>query len=1063
MPQQSFLSQVLAYYYTDNQLSERCFVFPSKRAKAFFLHHLKAKCQAEGRYMFAPQCTTVNDFILGLRPDLQVLDKTELLFNLYDCRVAQRGYIASEEDEQERLDNFLFWGNIILSDFDQIDRNLVDAYQLYRNVEGLKELEDINLDFLNEETKISIEQYFRGFVNTSKMSSEEQDTYRSRYLHFWSSLYELYTMYREGIAHTGKAYEGYIYREAAEDEALIEVLMQRYEGLCREGIKPLVFVGLFDLSESERQLFIRLYKAGLAEFVWDEGVLVAQDEQHPASRLLRRNIQALGSVPITHIQRGKWEAYKPKGELRLYRCASTVTQVKALSQILEDSGILANHQAGCLDTLIVLTDEQMLLPLVSSLPEDFEQLNISLGYPLNRTSVSILINRWLRLLPTAYQGAYAVPSVISLLSLQVLTAHYPALLELCDALRKQNNYMLGGAWIVDKYLPILRKRIVTKAGEEAAKALDAIEPILEILLKPREDALGFLRQLDKLLVMLAEPMIAEEQGGSEESDTGDETEAKTKGGKIGFELVFLMHYQRLTRRLITLLEAKQYGDLSREGAVHLLEGLSRNLSIPFKGDPLQGLQVMGLLESRSLHFDNVIYLMAQEGKLPKKKHHSTFIPNILRYAYKLPTQEYNDAVEAYRFYQSIAQCERLVMITGEEDSLGGKGEESRYIAQLDKLYGVPVKRCSVELRVQALKYQAISIDKHQPEVIQRLESWLSPRAGEEGQKQSYLSPSSLNTYLQCPLKFYYQYIKGLRDEQEVSELLAANDYGSILHDAMASYVYADFKAKVVQAEDLEQILARGKAYLEEQVERAYMNFYNSERLQSEAGYQPKQTLDDMDRYYIQMLAINMQSIIRYDMMHCPFEYIEAEREFAAEIAVPYQGEERAVCFKGIIDRIDKPLGEEGECLRILDYKTGGDKNDAFQSIGDLFANPAKRKAAIQTLVYCELITQGKSPQRQVKPLDLSPYKHLALKPALLITRQLAGQEKDYVPYLKLGTSTKYTELDYKDCREAYLGLVQTYLGELFDLNKPFVQSPNNDPCGYCSFASICHRKSKFKS
>lgn len=1071
MTKKPFLAQVAEHYFESELLHLRHFIFPSKRAKTFFLHYLRQLAEEAGRVLFAPHCTTINEYILSLNDTLHATDKTELLFDLYDCRIAQRAYV-SETEEGEGLDDFLFWGNIILSDFDLIDRYLVDASQLYRNIEGLKELDDLQLDFLTEETKASIEQYFKGFVNTSRLSEEEKETYRSRFLAFWHSLQELYTLFAQHISQTGRAYEGYIYRRVAEDSNLVERLEDKHHKAIKQGIRPLVFVGLFELSGSERSILKQLQRVRLAEFVWDEAVHVIQDRQHPASRLMARNTEMFPSVFSTADRAEEGQAAKAKSpylpkDVRVYHCASTITEVKALPKILADCEIPLSDKPEELSTAIILSDEQMLLPVVSSIPTDYEYLNVSLGYPLSRTSVSTLINRWIRLILGGYKGSYSVPNILNLLSLQLLTEYYPALGELSRAIRRQKNYMLSGAWIVDTFYPHVRNDVHRRIGLERAEEMDKALPIISLLLKPEEDALAFLRQLDDLLLLLAEPMLGADLETQESlqtellfDDQDEETERQATRElhvKIGFELNFLMHYQRLLRRLIALLEGRQYGTLSRERAIHLLEGLVRNLTIPFKGDPLHGLQIMGLLESRSLHFDHLIYLSAEEGKLPKRKHSSTFIPNMLRYAYSLPTREAEEAAESYRFYQSIAQCSSLSLLVSEDDSLGSKGEESRYIHQLKLLYDVDVQHISIELPPKAQPRKAIEVNKDTPQTMAQLERYLLGHQDDMGY-QRRLSASSLNTYLQCPLKFYYRHIREIKDEQEPSELIGDGDYGTILHDTLAKRLYRVAEGTIIDPSYLDNILAKGAKYVESQVRSVYVEHYSHQL--------SKRELNSLDLYSIELITTTLMSILEYDRRHCPFVYLHSELELHYECPISYEGSEKQVCFKGFVDRIDLPRDEEGEYLRILDYKTGADEKKAIMAdMSDLRSKPHEHKAIIQTLLYCEMLRSGRRASDDKPALPSSTLSGYRLRPGLLITRELIGREESYSPYLRVkqliegAKKGAEQELnDYHDLSEAYVSWLGVQLSELFDRRVPFRQSPDTEPCRYCEFNGICRRK-----
>lgn len=1091
--------------------AERTFVFPSKRSRDFFLNYLSELSAETGQSFFSPPCCTISEFLSSLHPELEVLDKTALLFRLYECRCRQyerweREGRLEEGDALETLDEYLFWANIILSDFDLIDRHCIDAYQLYRNVEGLKELEDKDLDYLDEETKEYIKQYFKGFVNTRELSEHDKSIYRRKFLRFWGSLYELYSIFGEQIEASKECYEGYLYRAIADDALNIAVRLEEELGMTDDKpFAPYVFVGLYELSESEMKLMKQLRRRGLAEFCWDTAVYLLHEQQvdkrqkHSSALIMQRNIEELGAVALDRAGAERERAYLPS-DIRIYHTASTVTQVKALSSVFEDCGLaieqrsdddLSDRQSSTyqidearlgrstkgdqlsrgltlskpgrrgyeLETAIILPDEQLLVPTVGAIPTEYQSINITLGYPLSHTSVSTLINRWMRMLSTMYKQSLAVPQILSLLSLQLLRDHYPGITHIINYLRKKSekNYMLSVAWILDKGFAELIDKLQDEC--ERAEVLRA-RPIIEILLAPSEEAQTFLRQIDRLLELLAEPMREADQAVYREKliaqmATAEEAERRLLAERLeednfalSFELNFLQHYQRLVKRLDSLLSEQRSTPyiLSRETLIQLLDGLSRHLTIPFRGNPLQGLQIMGLLESRSLHFKNLVYLTAQEGRLPKRRFGSTFIPSVLRYAYRLPTPEYNDAVDAYRFYQNIAQCERLILLISEEDSLGGKGEESRYIAQLAKLYDCPIERISVDLSPQPTGQSPIVVEKDE-ETMAKLYSYLSDSPDYGDKLAGALSPSSLNVYLTCPLKFYYSYIKGMREEQEASELIAANDFGTVLHATLGEFVYMSAVGRR---------LDKPEEYLQR------MGFDNRDKLiglvTEVYRRECKESLDQIDYYYIDLITSYVACVLDYDKSRGAFTYLQSEAQAFMAFPLIVGDEQRYVRFKGSIDRLDILHSEEGDRIRILDYKTGGDKTT--DKVATAFRKPSDYKAVIQTLLYTEMLLsgelyptkrEGKKPQSEdyQARLDIGIQATEAnVEPGLMLVRKMMSR-KDYDSRMLKGS--------YADVREEFLERITETLTELYSPEQSFRQTEDTRSCEYCTFRTICRR------
>lgn len=1045
MPREPFLEEVARYYLAEDgaQLYRRTFIFPSKRAEVFFLRYLSRHTSGPA---LAPRCTTVNEYILGLKPSLRPLDQTALLFRLYDL------YRTIKGGDWEHFDEFIFWGGIILDDFDLIDRYLIDDRLLYGNLQGLRELEDLNYPYLSEETKALIRTYWRGFHAVGGMDEGEESSYRARFLAFWQDLGLLYQKFQTSCREAGTAYEGYIYRQVAEEAVdLAAALADAHAELLDKGVAPLVFLGLFDLSPSELRLMRQLRQRGLAEFVWDEEVAVVRDDEHPAFHLLKRNKEALGSVRF-HTRPWQEPAFYLPRAVDVYHCASTVTQVKALPQVLREHDLHQERASGVIDTAIILPEEQLLLPLVASIPPDHSHLNITLGYPLDKTSVSVLISRWLALLGSGYQGAYSVPHLLNLLGLQLLVEGYPGIGHLAAGLRKQKNYMLKGQWIVERYLPNLSQRLDEAQQAELAEA----EPLIRLLLAPSEVGLPFLEQLDALLGYLAAPMVAEAKGQLAQVDEADEELAL----RIGFELNFLKHYQQLTVRLRGLIETSGYTDLSREAIIQLISGLTRMLTIPFKGNPLSGLQIMGLLESRSLHFPHLIYLSGQDGKLPKSHGRESFIPYPLRRAFGLPMPEEMAAVDAYRFYQTIARAEQLIVLYGEEDSLGGRGEESRYINQMRMLYGIDqrITTHTVELPPSPMQVAPIVIDKQDPSYAEgiriALESWLVGSSSGRA-----LSASAFGIYLECPLRFYYQVVRGVREEDRLTDLIESNTFGTIVHQTMEELYRPRIQQEVTQAFIAPYLEDDGRQLIIQAVQRSYECYY-----QLDDG--SRRSLTALDQYQMQLIAHTVRTILTYDYHNAPFTYLYPEAEVYMDLELEVGGRNLSVRFKGFIDRLDEidlwePKGateSPQRVRRVLDYKTGGDENAPLIR-GALLDDPHKNKAQIQTLLYCEMLRSGSLRQRDGSQ-SLELHTELPLRPGLLVTRQMSANPDVYSPYLCIKDSrgAKRSEvLDYDDVREDFLSAYRAKLTELYDETIPFVQTQDETLCAYCPFKRLCRR------
>lgn len=1033
-----FITEVARHYYDQEGagISTRTFVFPSRRALLFFE---RALGEIAEKPILAPRCITINDFLSALVPEMQILDRTALLFELYACYKDEREAQAEarglpKEGACESFDEFLFWGNIILSDFDLIDRHLIDASLLYRNLGNIKELRD-DLTDLDAETLELLEKFWENFINPHKQTEAQRLEHRQRFMDFWGALAGVYRRLAERLGAEGLAYEGMLYRHVAEHRVdLVSMLSER-------GKTKYVFVGLFEITPSEMKLLVEMRRRGIAELYWDESVAVVQDPEHPAHRMMASNIATLGraNAPVSQCP----ETLLPR-QVKVYRSSSTISQVKALPEVIRALGVdlLQEHTPKSIDTAIVLPSEQLLLPVVSAIPESFRHLNITLGYPLSRTPVAILVHRWLRLVGSYSRGAYPLERVLSVISLQVLSDCFPLLTRLTARIRTHRRYMIS-----QSRLTALMDELKSEENTDTTEAeLEVTRAVATLLFSHYTSGQEVLQALSGLLEYLSGRMLLEAQ--MLEASREDDAYEHEQCVPMSFDLEFVYHYRRLTTRLEGLMERYAEWGISVESMVRLLDGLTVGVTIPFEGNPLQGLQVMGVLESRLLHFDTIIYLSAQEGALPAGRNLSTLIPATLRAGYHLPSIEWLDTADAYRFYQSVARCECLVMMYGSEDPIGGgRGEESRYLRQMRMLYKVEPEEIGIQTLLKPAQPFAYSIDKSAPEVREALQRFLT-----SGEGKRALSATALADYKACSLRFYYRYVLRIVDDGEgVEQLLGSGDFGTILHNTMqALYSEApmspDGVGQEITTPYIEQFLSAGNKAVEREVIRQYQRLFASSPQERESSPLDRTDLDTLTIYYIDLLVEYIKKILLYDKGATPFSFVGGEQ--FVEMVFPLATGER-VNIKGTIDRLDicRSVYDDGRpCLRILDYKTGGDKLRIIDDIDALVDGYSYYdKAMIQTLLYCELVHSA-----ELKGIDNT----LPLVPGVLIVRSMRGDLEGYSPYLReKGTQTP---LCYNsDVRARFTAALEALVAEIFDPSVPFVQTDRGRNCEFCPFTRIC--------
>ena len=1021
-----FLHQVATHYYQQgaNQLSKCRFIFPSKRAITFFRHHLSQL--ATDQPLFAPRMETVSDFVRQLHPEAQVLDKTALLFELYQCYRA----IRSERGEtSESFDEFLYWGNIILKDFETCDRYLVRTDHLYRNLRDFKEISD-DFSYLDDEARTLIQRFWGELPSLQSLKEENDESPKKRFLSFWECLHPLYNRFTARLYELGYIYDGLLYRWAAEHPE--HVLNQLEEG------ERLVFVGLFYLTPSERKLFKTLKTAGRAAFCWDAAVEVVHDATHPASKYFQKLLKDFGQVE------GAWKDGAPgkhlPQEIQVIECSSLLAQVKGLPSLLQEMNLSSDSE--CLETAIILPDEGLLLPTASSIPEDIGSINITLGYPLDRTPIALMLKRWIALLTLNLKRRessvrYPADQLLSLLGQGLITAHCPEATQLMERIRKSKRFFLPA------------KDLWQQENESV---------LLHLLLDPLSEESDPLQRIEALLTHLIQRAQERAREGADDELTPSDVplegeERENNEGLSPFDLEFIHHYLRLINRLQGLIEQHQM-QLGDEAMIHLLEGLVGTVTIPFEGDPLQGLQVMGLLETRLLHFPTMVYLSAQEGALPPKQYSDTLIPYTLRRGFGLPTGRADeDPGQDYTFFQSIARAKQLTFVVAPNSEGYNLGEESRYISLLQYIYGCPIQRRPLHLEAQVEETMPIIKQKEGAlwdAFVQRTTT--DPRTATEQKDISPLSPSSLSKYVACPLRFYYEYICRYREPESPNLLLAANEFGTILHRVMEE-CYRDLTqhAKVDQAapltfttitQEMIEKLLKSKGELSRRVRSAYCQALKLD---------PKRPLSSLSSIYCQTIERYARELLTWDSAHTDFGYAASESKVYAAFQLP---DTTTVYFGGTIDRIDEVEGR----YRVVDYKTGGDKisiikprgaGSDFRWVDKLF--DTDYKAILQTLIYCAGLAQTKG-------LD-----ERKIYPAIFRFRGEDGLMKltnKYQPLISLPIGEKHAKeiVSYHEMKESFEPfLIEEILTSLYDTEVPFTQSEDLKPCRYCPFALSCGR------
>lgn len=704
-----FLYQV-ARHYLQEGISDRCLVFPNRRSIVFFTKHLRTLVAARGTApLIEPQMLTVADFFGRLygRP---VADKVSLLLELYDV---YKGLYPTAEP----LDDFIFWGDVILSDFSDVDKYLVDPQQLFTNVADFKSIED-TYEYLSPEQREAIEQFlshFRGMPGHDVMAGSDRPSYKAKFLGLWNILLPLYRQYNELLTAKGMAYDGMVYRSVA--EAFKAGSAPDITAAAFPRSKSFVFVGLNALNECERLVMKRLRDARMAEFCWDYCGEMIRDKSNRSSFFMEDNVAVF---PMTW----KLEPLDGVPQVNVVAVPSAAGQAKLLPEML----------GAPEDTAIVIPDENMLLPVLNSIPDSVGEVNVTMGLPLQGSRIHALMHEvtmlQLHLRQTGGKWYFYHKYVWNILSgglvKLVLTDQEK---EAVQKLKSAANYYVPQEDFADCG-PILQQIFRPVVKDPKAASASGIK--------------DFSDYLEGVLRILAPKML----------------EDKDLAAEVEFAWRWLSCVLRLKGKDLAVMPATY---------VRLLGQLLAVQSVPLEGEPLAGLQIMGPLETRALDFGTVILLSCNEGVFPRHNVSASFVPPQLRKAFGLPTYEFQDAIWAYYFYRMICRAGKVWLLYDTRTEGIVTGEESRYIKQLRYHFRLPINT-----------YTA-SADLH---TVQEEQTIAKPDDMEARLKDHQLSASALQKYLACPAQFYYAYVLRLEPEEEVAESMDAGMFGDIYHGIM---------------------------------------------------------------------------------------------------------------------------------------------------------------------------------------------------------------------------------------------------------------------------------------
>jgi len=965
-----FLKQVADHYYKVGDIEERCFIFPNRRSMVFFRKYLAES--VSGRPLLVPQMMTIND-LFGKASGFHTTDRVRLLLELYGC-------YSRLNPHAEPLDEFIFWGDVILGDFNDVDKYLVDATQLFTNVADFKSLQD-TYEYLTDTQREAIKGFLNHFNDQSGKLTVDigADDVKGRFLQIWNLLLPLYQSFNEALASKGMAYEGMIYRSLAgrlKDEPADEALSE-----FTEGNAGFVFVGLNALNECERVLLRKLRDAGMAEFCWDWSGEMIRDVRNRSSYFMADNV-------IEFPQAAQWD---PEGvgvpEINVISVPSSVGQAKRLPDILGERTCPVDECA------VVLPDENLLRPVLNSIPEDINDINVTMGLPMSGSLF------------------YTMMSIISSVQMHA---------------------------VIRNGTPYFYHKQVWDLFSDAIFRKAADEDTLDVVAKVKSDARYYIPQEEligtRLLDTIFRSVIVDPKSASKEQVASfadyQKDVIRTIAPAVADDpdLALELEYAKEYYRSINVLQ--EIGlEVLPVTYIRLLNQLLGSVSVPFRGEPLRGLQIMGPLETRALDFRHLIIMSANEGVFPRRNVSSSFIPPELRKGFAMPTYEYQDAVWAYYFYRMISRAEKVWMLVDSRTEGLKSGEESRYIKQLEYHFGLPLKRSVVKFSgMKTAQLPDILKTEEDVDVI----------------RNTVLSATTLQNYIACPAKFYYSTVKGLKLEDEVAESLDYGMFGTVYHDTMRA-IYTSEEAMKPDFFFLEGELHSGlSAPPLARISRSYVEDWLGRRSEIKAKVKAlvMSQLNTIEIGGRNLVVVDV--IVRYVVktLQRDLELMTMEGKDSFEILgreIKVRGEFCGQRFKGFIDRLDS--FRDGQA-RVVDYKTGkvleDDENindaNADEIAEKIFRPDMKNwpKIALQFYIY-DMLVQS---EPDVKGREIFN--------CVYSTAHLFKNVPVSVPL-----NRKFYE--------AVSVRLEALLAEMYDTSVPFRKAGDEKTCGYCDFKMICGR------
>ena len=960
---------ILAKYGTN--LSEVVVVFPNKRASLFLNEELIKL--SDGKPVWSPKYMTISELFRS-QSQLVVADQIKLVCELYK-------HYAEKTGTTESLDDFYGWGELMLSDFDDLDKNMGNAEHIFENTDEIHSYD--SADYLSKDQKEALKRFFSNF-------SDDDSKVKQNFAQLWNNLGNIYTSFRDSLRAQGIAYEGMLYRDVAEE---LKTATTNTKHLTPN--THYLFVGFNLIQPVEQELMAYLKREGKAAFYWDYDNYYMADGNE-AGRYIKSYLSAFPNE-ITLPE--AFNNFTNKPGITYISASTEDVQARYVSQWLTEERIKAGKR-----TAIVLCDEKLLPTVLHALPDTVKDINITSGYPLQQTLIATLVKQIFILKQrgsSRIKGALRLHQVNTVLHhpyMKFISEKAEELTIVLNDEKKKVFYPTIEELSLDEHLANIFTPI--SHHDEAATPLEA----------QRLRCLDIITCISKAIHRIA-TNCAEPDPLMQES---------------------LYRMYQIMNRVSTLIVSDEL-IVSDSSLQSILNQIIRSTSVPFHGEPIIGIQVMGVLETRNLDFDHMLILSANEGNIPKSVNDSSFIPHVIRRAYGLTTIENKIAIYAYYFHRMMQRATDVSITYNNSTNDTKTNEMSRFMMQLIAESDLKINIAEMTSSLLVGKKERCDVQKNK-EVIEKME------------QESSISPTAINTYLRCQLQYFYRFVCGISDNTESDEEEMDNRvFGLVFHKA-AEILYAPFKGKSVTESMIDGML-KDPSIIERAIDEGFKEELFSLK-DEEAKKRPMPTLDGTQLIHREIIRKMLRQLLEYDKKNCPITIVDVEKYIEDYITFDTDRGPRTLKIKGIIDRLDIVKNGDGHLeMRVVDYKTGSRTPGNVKSVSDIFTPEGANSNAhtdyyLQTLLYSRILAhpmQG-TPQNGTYPVV----------PALLYPHR--SQAENYDPVLKID---KERIADINAFTAEYNDGFIRVLKDIYDYSRPFAATQNADQCERCFYKNIC--------